>query len=429
MRNKILLPISFILGLFLIVSCEEDDNQNYGTIVPTKATLSVDIPFANPTSLVEQNRDYAFTVSIDQPQVIDVKIYLTQTAGTAEAGTDYALPSSIIIPANATSATGVMSILADEVVEETESVTITIGDERTANANLTPTSFSFNIANVTEGDLVVNMSWAASSTVTDHAGVEIDPTDLGDLRLLLTDVPYTTSIDEADGASFEELMIGSDTPDGEYYLVADFYAAMEHPTVDLDLTLTFDQVGVLNGLTYEFPAAINTSDVCGSNYFVMAKVIKTGDSYEIVEEGAASFAVTSWSGIDVVDALGGPYESVITTSRDCTGTFILGLNNEWMQTTWGESIEEAGKVYYTLDEATGEVTIASQYIFTTLYNGDLYEYTVSGTGTYDDSGAVPTLTINYTLDQEGFSPSQYLLDNGYADTNYFVATLTAEVEE
>jgi hypothetical protein len=89
---------------------------------------------------------------------------------------------------------------------------------------------------------------------------------------------------------------------------------------------------------------------------------------------------------------------------------------------WGEVIEEEGAVLYTVDGA-GVVTIASQYIFTTSYSGSLYPYTVSGTGTYNETTG--ELYIQYYLDQDGFSPSDWAFNNGYQTTPYFEATLTA----
>lgn len=47
--------------------------------------------------------------------------------------------------------------------------------------------FAFNIANLTEGDLVLGISWAASATTVDNSGNEIDAYDFGDMLLFLTD--------------------------------------------------------------------------------------------------------------------------------------------------------------------------------------------------------------------------------------------------
>lgn len=288
MKNNLIIPMSFLFGLFLLVGCEnQDDNVGASTLVPSEgASLSVDLPFGTNNTLVEQNASYDFTVSISEPQIADVKISIAQTAGNASSGDDFTIPSSIIIPAFATSATASFEILEDDLAEGPESVTITIGNERTANANLSPASFTFNIGNLTAGELAVGLSWAASETVTDNGGTEISATDLADLILQIQDASGTV-IHEADGAAFEASTIAADDPDGEYFIVAKFFDAMDIPA-DLNLSTSFDQVGVLNADSYDFEAALNTQFVCDNNFYTLNKVTKSGDSFTIESVGEAS---------------------------------------------------------------------------------------------------------------------------------------------
>jgi hypothetical protein len=96
-----------------------------------------------------------------------------------------------------------------------------------------------------------------------------------------------------------------------------------------------------------------------------------------------------------------------------------------MLEVWSEEIQVEGNVYYTID-GSGNITIPSQFIFTTLYSGSLYDYTVSGTGTYDDSGATPVIHLEYVLDQDGFDVGAYWNAQGGMDTPYFVADIMAE---
>jgi len=92
-----------------------------------------------------------------------------------------------------------------------------------------------------------------------------------------------------------------------------------------------------------------------------------------------------------------------------------------MLNIWGEEIVEEANVYYTVD-GSGNVTIESQYIFTTLYSGALYPYTIDATGTLVGD----TLTLNYNLDQEGFAVDDWMLANGYMAQDYFIATVTKD---
>jgi hypothetical protein len=416
-------------ALALIVSCDEDEFTGDSTVEVTNPSLSVELGFANSQTLVEQAATYDFTVTLSEIQIADVRVFLTQTSGTATAGEDFEFPSTITIPRGATSASGAINILADDIVEDTETVVITIGTGLEANVSATNSqTVTFNIMNLEDGDLAVGMSWA-TSIVTEDDGTEVGATDFADLRLVVSSTPDNSGdIDVADGGSFESLTLPASTPDGDYYVVADFYAASDIVR-DIDITVTFDQVGVINGQTHEFPAALTSSNTCDLAYNVLAKITKTGDSYAFEEVGSYSLdfenlTFVTWSGIDATDAFAcvGGCPSQITSSEDCINPFLRGINANWMFGSWGEEIQEEANVYYT-DDGTGNLTIPTQYIFTTLYDGDLYDYTITGTGVIDGTG---TLTLQYYLDQDGFGVSEWMFANGFMTTDYFEAIVSAD---
>ncbi|VAW15120.1 hypothetical protein MNBD_BACTEROID01-863, partial [hydrothermal vent metagenome] len=72
------------------------------------------------------------------------------------------------------------------------------------------------------------------------------------------------------------------------------------------------------------------------------------------------------------------------------------------------------------------VDIPYQAYITTLWNGSEYPYSIVGSGTIDNSGEYPVMTITYVLDQEGFNPSQWCFDNGYMANADFTATITLD---
>lgn len=425
MKNKILNIGLALLAMVFVVACSDDDFTGASTLSATSPSLTVDLDFSNTETLVEDGSSYDFTVNLSEAQIANVVVYLTQTGGDATEGDDFTFPHTVTIPAGSTSASGTITILEDDLIEENESVVISIGTGNEANvASVSSETVTFNIGNLEVGELMAGLTWEASATTTTNSGEAIDATDLADLRLLLTEVPSNQDpFDTADGAGFESITLDADTPDGEYYLIADFYAAMDIIR-DLDLTLKFDQAGVINGDTYSFPAALTTANTEECYFFIMAKVTKSGDSFTIENISESSVAVKSWSGVDVTD-VDGEYSSHITTTRDCDGELIYGINQEWMQGFWGEEIVEEGKVYYTVAE-DGTVTIEDQFIFTTVYNGNPYDYTITGTGTMETVDGVTTLMLSYNLDQEGFSPNQWAFENGYTDTENFIATVTMD---
>ena len=429
MKNKFIKLSFSLLAVMLMFSCENDENYTGdSTLSATSPSVTVSLGFTSTQTLVEQKASYDFTVTLNEIQVVDVVVNLEQTGGTATNGEDFTMPSTVTILSGTLSASDVITILQDELLEDTETATILIGTGSEVNVSgVTGQTVTFNISNLTEDDLAIGLSWDA--TITKADGTVMDPTDAADLRLLITDAPYSNIIAGADGATFESYTMTSATPDGEYLLVADFYAAYDlgaQGSFDVGVTATFDQVGVINGQTHTFPAALNTEFICANNYYVLAKIIKSGSNYSIEEIGENNFEAQQiiWTmGSDVIDAfVPAGYASAIVTEVDCVGTKIKGLNKGWMESTWGEEIVDEGDVYYTTD-ASGNITINSQYAFTTVYNGAEYRYTVSGNGTWDTSGATPVLVINYYLDQDGFSPNGWMFANGYMNQDYFIATV------
>ena len=385
MKNKYLKNIlGLTIALLTLAGCDEDDIQNASTMGPTDPTGSVSLDFSNPTTLLEGNENFDFTVSLSETQIVDVKVYLSQTGGTATEGEDFTFPSSILIPANTLSATGTISILEDELAEDAETVVITIGSgNKTANAAFTSTTVTINILNLISGDLAASLAWEASEPVFDSSGNEISPTDIADLRFLLTDVPYTTIVDAADGGSFETLVISESTPDGEYYLVADFFAADEDVSTDLDLEVELSQLGINDGKTYNFPAALNTDLTCSASFAILLKLTKTGGVYVVEEIGQTVTQVVladfvgTWTGTDVFG-----YDTQVVTSLDGSGQLqITGLGFEWMLESWGEIITNSVSLPMIVDLETGKFTVDEAYFLSTTFLGAVQpDYNLSATG-------------------------------------------------
>lgn len=401
-----------------MVSCDQEENTGLATLTPTSPDLTVTTQVSSK-SLIENNDVYTFTATLSQVQLVDTKLYINQVGGDATMGDDFEVTGYIIIPAGSLTGKGSIKIIADELYEETETVKIQIGDDRTANAKLTPATMDFTILNYTDGDLAVDLSWELASIATDNAGNEFDPEDFADMRLLVSSTPNNLNVvKEADGSGFESLVIPSSLASGTYYIVADFYDANSDIPRDLNLNVEFNQAGVINGSTDSFSGAINTADVCANNFYVLTKIVKSLNSYTITREAINNFEnqVVTWDGTDA------DYPSEVATGVDCSGKLISGLNAGWMLDFWGEIVVDAGNVYYTVSSA-GVVTIAKQFLYTTTYNGAVQDdYYITGTGTYNASTG--TLNIQYYLDQGGFSPSNWAFNNGYQSTPYFAATLT-----
>jgi|TARA_B100000767_G_C19738463_1_gene524991 hypothetical protein len=410
MKNKFI-KISFsLLAVMLMFSCENDDNYTGdSTISATSPAVTVSLGFTNTQTLVEQEASYDFTVTLNEIQAVDVVVNLEQTGGTATNGEDFTMPSTVTIPSGTLSASDVITILQDELPEDTETATILIGTGSEVNVSgVNSETVTFNIANLTDGDLVVGMTWAASGTVTNNFGEDIDPYELADLRLLLTDSPYTTIIETANETGAETFVLAGDAPDGDYSFVADFFAAMTEINADVDITLSFDQVGAINGQTHSFKNALNTTDSCIELNYVMATVTKSGDSYSFAEVGQKSSidfseAAGTWSGNATwFDYFG--YTSEVETFVDANGDlYVNGIAFQWFQGWWGEVIvsNTAVKIMIT-DPCTGAFVIEEQPYIEATYNGAPQpSYGLSGTGTLVESGGVLQMTIFPVFHQNG----------------------------
>ncbi len=272
----------FALGA-IIISCDEDQQVGASVSTPSSPTISIALGFTNPT-LIENDTEHTYTVTLSETQIVDVKLHVDQIGGTASAD-DYEMTTSLVIPAGYLSASGSITILNDDLIEDTETLQIQIGGITTANAALTPVTTEFTILNYTTGDLVIDMNWDMS-IATDDAGEEISATAFADMILFVSSTPDNAGdIGVADGGSFETFVLDGDTPDGTYYVVAGFYEANEEIIRTLDFGIEFNQAGVINGESYDFPGAMSNEATCDGIYYVLAEVTKTGASYAITPVG------------------------------------------------------------------------------------------------------------------------------------------------
>lgn len=415
--------LSYLTALTLLIfvsSCvDQADDTGLSTFNPKTPTLSISTSISN-LSLIEDNSEYSFTATLSEPQLVDVKLFINQIGGNATPGDDYTVDGSLVIPAGSTSATGKVKILSDNLVEDTETVELQIGDNKTANAQIQPATMNFTILNYTEGDLAIDYSWAMASTTTDDTGTAIDPTDFADMRLLISSTPTNNSgdiVDSADGGGFESYVMDSSMPDGTYYVVADFYAVNETINRDLNFNLTFNQAGVINDLGMDFPAALNSTNSCSSVYFTMAKIVKTGSTYTITSVGekspvtAAPFIGTATAVTDdwadyspgdqteLLAVQGDPYSFVIDTpdyftwiaNRDTTGMVVT------IDPATGNATLEAYD--YTVDAMTGEAILgAVSYLDYGQPGGGGFE---SGSGFVNACTGEINLSVTYGLNAWG----------------------------
>lgn len=374
--------IALLAMVFFVSSCDDEDNTGYSELTKTNPTITVSGIQDGGYSLIEADTTYKFDVTLSEAQISDISVYVTQTDGDAILGEDFEIVNTnnrIYFPASKTTATLEIKILNDDLSEGVESFTLTIGDERTANATINPVTVTYTLGNYAADDLNIELAWDIE--VYDQYGDAIDATDVADMILTIYDADGVM-ITQADGASFEEAVLEATEADGSYYVVASFFAVEQYPdAVGVDLTLDFSQVGVLEK-TISNSGVLQTNQ-CGI-YFQLAEIVKLGTTYTINEDIFYELAfenaefVGSYGGDDGNDAF---YAAAVNIAEVGTDLTIEGLCNEWMEDYWGETVTEQVPVIITLDNE-GNFVIEEQYLMTTDWNGSPYVYNIIGEGTY-----------------------------------------------
>jgi hypothetical protein len=135
--------------------------------------------------------------------------------------------------------------------------------------------------------------------------------------------------------------------------------------------------------------------------------------------------VGNFGGVDGdFDGIGYQGTAAVTIVADGAGGYTIeGLNEDFILNVWGEEVQTRVPVTFTVD-SEGTITIPDQYIFTTLYNGTLYDYNISGTGAIRSCDG--TIVIDYEMNQDGFLVGEWLNANGYMTDEMFKAELVAE---
>jgi len=117
------------------------------------------------------------------------------------------------------------------------------------------------------------------------------------------------------------------------------------------------------------------------------------------------------------------YDADVVVVKNAGVYTIEGLNVGFMEDFWGETVQVQEPVVFTVNECY-EITIENQYIFTTLYSGNLYDYQIEGSGYLTPDCK---MVLNYDVIQDGFAVGNWCHTNGnpvYMSDPVFKAVLT-----
>lgn len=137
-----------------------------------------------------------------------------------------------------------------------------------------------------------------------------------------------------------------------------------------------------------------------------------------LQNGANDLA-GSWSGDDAY------YPSqVVTTAPSSTELAAYGMGYGFIFNWWGEQVVDSAAITISVDQE-GFVTIPRQYVFTTVWKGDNYDYEIEGSGTWDNCGTSPHMLIQYDIYYAGDADGLAKTYSAYLnDTPYLTADIT-----
>jgi hypothetical protein len=171
-----------------------------------------------------------------------------------------------------------------------------------------------------------------------------------------------------------------------------------------------------------------TETTSGGNTSALKSVEVTVNPFCPLVNGVADL-VGTWSGIDGTASGDAPWVSMITSTVTGTTLVLDGIGQPFIENYWGEGVIDGGTCNVTINP-DGTLVIPRQYIFTTEWDGDPYDYDIVGTGNWDNCGATPTLVIQYDIiystDGDGDGLVAYYSGYGYFDTPYLIADIALD---
>lgn len=283
--------LTMVLVFSITTSCKKDDHKDFSTLVKSTTTELQILGVPSALIVREDTADViaTITLSLSEPQIVDVHVPIKQISGDASQGDDYELSTSeIVFPAYTTGPqTFTVTILDDNIKESDETFTLQIGDDLTSNTIFTPKTMEVTITNATDLDLNMSFDWSKNYllhywTIT-GGDTTINTANAVDLDIYVFDEFGSAGgndlgIYDAASPGFPERLTLAATVDnvGTYVLSANLYenlfrvigyGELSLPQGGFPITTTFDRKGILNPikLVQEENDAFTTDTEDGAN--------------------------------------------------------------------------------------------------------------------------------------------------------------------
>jgi len=307
--NKIYrLLLILVVVSFGFTSCDDEDFTGHSSLVPTSPTISISAP--SSITIDEQDTTFSWTVTMSEAQIVDVAIYVTVAEGTtATEHDDFDIENSnsrVYIPAGSTTGTAMVTLYADDDTrEETEMLMIQIGDSRTANASITPTTVAITINNTPD---FAPLETVTLTAVWDNG----DETAVGESFCSSFDVDVLFLVEDFSGYHPDFSMATGSCPevgdldwaDGHYWVTTNLYGSVdlgEFATdipVSLQLTRYNNDGSVASSSTVLIDEQLHSDDD-GSSLYLVGYITVTNGVYELFGADDTSYGDVSVQKMDL----------------------------------------------------------------------------------------------------------------------------------
>lgn len=289
MKNNIYKLALIFSALVLTTACDEDEFTGDSYLNAADSVASINYTFGTSVNEGESNTTYTYTITLSEPQIVDIHIPVTMVSGTANSD-DFVFDNHLVISAFSTSTSGTITIFTDTEIEETETFTLKIGEENIPNVSLTPQTISFNIENYESNTLNLVFDWQRDVI---YAGDPYHTCDYVDIDVFVATGPFDIAspwdnlIGDYDAATGDcpEIWDVMDYADGEYYFFTDLYfngfagAGTDTP---MPITVTATQAGVFTQTFVQTDEeAFNSDDAAASSNDLLFKLTIENGEYTI----------------------------------------------------------------------------------------------------------------------------------------------------
>jgi len=308
---KLLLASALIASF---ASCSDDDD-----ITRTTRTDKPNVTFTVASSNVTEGQPIEITMTTDRAisDPMEFKLSVLSTAAgtfrelTSEDGTETnpdtgfgSIGFQVTMPAYTTSYTFTVTPNIDFEVEGTEAFNFKLEEEGNSKGLIAAAAqnFTVNVADYVSNDIGIELVWDGNmpnwfgnietGTYLGADGELHDLTDF-DFDIYVFGDGGSTEVTDFAGAtsnSPEMVVLSEDLPDGEYLIIADFFAtapAAPAQPFSLDITMNITKYGVWSvSLPLDYVSDGPTSEAAGgldAGLLIPAILIKTGTTYELID--------------------------------------------------------------------------------------------------------------------------------------------------